>query len=134
MGKILALDFGTKRIGYAVSDEKHQIAFPRDIFPTVPYKRCLEKIRAVIKEENIFIIILGLPLDSEGEEGESALRVVGFGTKLARDTMIPVEYVDESGTTAEALSKIPLRKSRRLKGFADAIAAQLILRRYLERL
>lgn len=130
-GKVLALDFGTKRIGYAVSDVSQTMAFPRETLAAKPLPQFLETLRKIIQEERIVKIVIGLPLDSEQEEGEAAAAARKFGEMLARECMIPVAWVDESGSTDEALRKIPFRRDRRKKGFRDAIAAQIILERYL---
>lgn len=132
MAKLIALDFGTKRIGYAVSDEQNIVAFPRETLPATPQKKLFARLREIIKEERIAKIILGLPLDNEGEEGASAQKVKVFGEELARSFLLPVEYIDESNSSEQALAKIHLRKQRREKGFRDAIAAQIILQRYLD--
>ena len=130
--KILALDFGTKRIGCAVSDESATVAFPRGVFANTPGEEIFEKIRVMVREERITKIVIGIPLDQDNEETESSQRVRKFGSTLARSVMLPITYVDETSSTDEALAKIPFRKDRRAKGQRDAIAAQIILQRYLD--
>lgn len=131
--KLLALDIGTKRVGYAVSDVDQTMSFPRETLNIIPENKFIEKLKSVIKEEGICKIIIGLPLDIENEEGDSAKRIRKLGEKLTVDLALPVTFVDESGSTQEALSKIPFKRDRKVKGGADAIAAQIILERYLEK-
>lgn len=131
-GKILALDIGTKRVGYAVSDVDQTMVFPRETLNLIPQIKFIEKLACIIKEEGICKIVVGLPLDIENEESDFAKKIRKFGEKLAVDLAVPVFYVDETGSTQEALAKIPFRRDRRAKGAADAIAAQIILERYLE--
>lgn len=133
MGKILALDFGTKRIGYAVSDEEQKVAFPRETFSKMPRQKLIDKLRKIAKEENIRQIVIGLPLDENNEETPTAAKIKQLGATLARSLMLPIAYVDEFGSTNEALAKIPFRKDRRREqGQRDAVAAQVILQRYLD--
>lgn len=132
MRKILALDLGEKRVGYAVSDETRTLAFPRATLAKNPLGQFFTKLREIIQKEGISQILIGLPLDSENGEGKSASRIRVFGEKIGSTLMRPIVYIDEFGSTDEALSKIPFRKYRRQKGFSDAIAAQIILQRYLD--
>lgn len=132
MGRLLALDIGIKRVGYAVSDIDQTMAFPRSVINASPKETFFNEIKKIVSEEKIEKIIIGLPLDAENEEGESAKRIRIVGHSIAEATNLPIEYIDESGSTDEALSRIHLRKQRREKGFRDAIAAQIILERYLD--
>lgn len=131
MGKLLALDLGSKRVGYAVSDVDQTMAFPRESIPAVPTDAFFRAVQSITETEQIEKLIIGLPLDEENEEGEAAQKIRAIGTQLAEFVKRPVEFVDESGSTNEAMRRIPLRKHRREKGFRDAIAAQIILERYL---
>jgi len=132
MGKILALDIGSKRIGYAVSDESQQMAFPRESILVVSQNKIIERLRKIVKEEGISLIVIGVPLGEDNEETGGSLKIRKLGEKLARLFMLPISYVDEFGSTQEALSKIPFRADRRKKGGDDAIAALIILQRYIE--
>jgi len=131
-GKILALDIGKKRIGYAVSDFGHTMAFPRETLRAQPAKKFLKTLGEIVHEEKIEKMVLGLPLDEDNKETAETHAIKKLGATLEREFGIPVIYVDEFSSTKQALSKIPLRKHRREKGRDDAIAAQIILERYLE--
>lgn len=132
MGKILALDIGQKRVGYAVSDAEGKVAFPRETLRAKPAEKFLKALGEIVREEKIEKIVLGLPLDEENDETAETRAIKKLGEKLGREFGIPIAYVDEFASTKEALSKIPFRKHRREKGRDDAIAAQIILKRYLE--
>lgn len=134
MPKILALDFGAKRIGYAISDESQTVAFPRETLTAAPKQKLFEKLQKIINEEGIRKIVLGLPLNTENEPNSMAQKIIKFGQELSQNFTLPVEFIDETGSSNEALAKIPFRKKRREKGFKDAISAQIILQRYLEAL
>lgn len=131
MAKILALDYGTKRIGFAISDVDQTMAFPRGTLEKKPKEEFEKKLMGIVKEEGICKIILGVPLDSDNEETNSSKKIRNFGEKLAQTLALPVEFVDEHGTSAQALSNIPFRKDRKTGGEKDAIAAYLILLKYL---
>ena len=128
----MALDIGTKRIGYAVSDESQTMAFPRGFFVRTNFKQLEKKLRVLAAEEQILKIIIGIPLDEDNKDTDFGLLIRSLGQKIARNLLISVQFVDEYGTTREALSKIPFRKDRYKKGEDDAVAAYLILMRYLQ--
>lgn len=133
MGKILAIDCGSKRIGYAISDETQTVAFPRGIWQGSPQKSLFRTIGQFLKEENITLILIGTALSAENEETAQSQKSRAFGEKLFKEFQVPVTYIDEFGTSDEAFSKIPFRADRVKKtGNADAIAAQIILQRYLD--
>ena len=132
MRKILALDVGTKRVGYAVSDELQTVAFPRGSFLRNPTDAFHARLKTIVREEGVGTIVFGVPLGEDNEETPASQKIRACAEKIARLLMIPIEFVDEFGTTNEALSHIPLRKDRREKGQDDAVAAYLILVRYLE--
>lgn len=132
MSKILALDYGEKRIGYAVSDVTRTIAFPREALAAKPEEKFFAKLKEIVRVEGISKIIIGVPLDEDNEDTVTSRRAKKFGEAIARHLMLPIEFIDEFNSTKEALSKIPFRKDRRKKGVADAIAAQIILQRYLD--
>lgn len=131
--KILALDFGLKRVGYAVGDDESHMAFPRKTILYTSQKKLIEKLGEIARTENTAKIIIGIPLNDENKKTDAAQKIINFGKKLFRELLIAIEYVDEYGSTDEALSKIPFRQDRKKRmGYADAVAAQIILQRYLD--
>lgn len=131
-GKILALDVGEKRVGYAVSDVTQTVAFPRGFLVRKKDAELISQIQKIAKEDGAEKIVIGLPLSEDNLETPASESIRKFGEKLACEISIPIDYIDETFSTAEALKKIPFRKDRREKGFDDAIAAQVILERYLD--
>lgn len=133
MGKILAIDFGFKRVGYAVADEEQKVVFPREAIANTGEAGVIAALGKIVKEEGITKIVLGVPLDSDNAETSASKHIRTFGEKLAGVLGLPIFYVDEFGSSDEALSKIPFRKDRRDRktGQRDSIAAQIILERYL---
>lgn len=117
--KVLAVDYGSKRIGLAVSDEKGR-AMP---FGAIEAATAIDKIKLVCGKEEISIIVLGLPKSMSGEEGKQAEKVRGFGTQLQEAVDIPIEYIDERLTSKVAVQSVGRDR--------DIEAARLILESYL---
>ena len=130
--KILALDIGTKRVGVAVSDAEGSVAFPREALVWKNKAAFLKRVQAIVQEEKIGMIVLGLPLDENNEATEWSEKIQALGMKLSGLTELPVHFIDEFQTSREARTKIPFRRDRRKKGDDDSLAAQIILERYLE--
>lgn len=132
--KLLGLDIGQKRVGYAVCDKDEQIAFPRGMLLREPREQLVAALEKVVKEEGVGMLVCGIPLGEENEETPFAAEIRRFAEELSAVLKLPVVFVDEFQTTNEALGKIPFRRDRhREKGQRDAIAAQIILQRYLDR-
>ena len=136
MGKLLAVDYGTVRIGYAMSDEDQTMAFPRGALSSKPEKELFEMLRKVIFDEKVEKIIIGVPLGKENEPTPLSEKIKKWGGRLAQFCGVTTEYIDEFHSSDEALMKIPLKKDRKNKekGLRDAIAAQIILERYISRI
>ncbi len=137
MSRALGIDYGERRIGVAVSDPTGTIAQP---LPTIQRRRGKRppyaQIVSVADQYEVGIIVIGLPLDAEGDEGSAAAQVRGFGEALERRAGIPVTFWDERLTSVRArreLSRLDLPASaRREKARVDAVAAALILQAYLD--
>jgi putative holliday junction resolvase len=131
---VLGLDFGTRRIGAAVSDAGRTIAFPLEL-----HERCgpdgdALHYRKLVTENDIERIVVGLPLHTSGREGELARSARTFGDWLARLTDRPVFYFDERYTTVEAEHRLldaGLTRQKR-KALRDKLAAQIMLQSYLD--
>ncbi len=137
MSRALGIDYGERRIGVAVSDPTGTIAQP---LPTIQRRRGKRppyaQIVSLAERYDVGIIVIGLPLDAEGDEGSAATQVRGFGEALERRAGIPVTFWDERLTSVRArreLSRLDLPASaRREKARVDAVAAALILQAYLD--
>ncbi len=133
-GRILALDPGTVRIGVAICDKDRKISSPLEVWTRQgndPDKRWIKRI---VDKEDAVALIVGLPIRSQGEEGESARRARGFAHWAHLATGLPYQMVDESFTTRfaeSALWEMQLTHQNR-RARRDAIAAQMLLQGYLE--
>ena len=131
MGRVLAIDYGKRRIGLAISDSKKTVALPMktiDIRKTEP----ISEIKKIVNDYEIDEIVIGLPLLPDGEEGTRAKDVREFRKRLSEEIDLPISFVDERLTTIEATDRLREYKApRKNKDKIDAIAAQLILETYL---
>jgi putative holliday junction resolvase len=134
-GRILAIDFGLKRVGLAVSDA---LGLTAQGLPTLERGRRQDDLRFIRQlADDYFVerVLIGNPLSRSGEETAMSRRVALFAAKLRRRLSCPVELWDERLTSAEAgrvlrSSGISIEKRR---GAADRVAAVLLLQNYLDR-
>jgi putative Holliday junction resolvase len=136
MTRIAAFDYGERRIGVAVTDLTQTIASPLTTLVRRAGKRPpWVEIERIVREQEVAELVVGLPLDLRGEEGEWAAEVRLFGEQLARRTGLPVHWVDERMTSVRAEQAVRgsglRREQREQKERVDAAAAALILQSYL---
>jgi putative Holliday junction resolvase len=135
MGRILAVDFGTRRVGLAKSDETKTIAAG---LPTVTYQNeaeLIEKIAGLILELDIERIVVGQPTRLDGTPSQRSQAVEGFAARLAERVRLPVEFFDErfSSIIAQRTLQAQGKKPSRNKALVDELSALVILEGYLER-
>ncbi|HEV8448383.1 MAG TPA: Holliday junction resolvase RuvX [Gemmatimonadaceae bacterium] len=135
-GRLLAIDYGERRIGLAISDPSGTIASPagtiiRRVGKRPPVAEILRRAEAL--EARGFV--LGLPLDGDGEDTPRSREVRLIAEKIAERSGKPVELVDERYTTAVALRAVREMggSTRGRKGDVDALAAAVLLQRVLDR-
>jgi putative Holliday junction resolvase len=132
----VALDVGDRTIGVAASDELGITANPvRTIRRGASVKADLREVDALLAELEASEVVVGIPLDAEGEEGPQAAKVKDFSERLAKRLRIPVVYWDERFSTAEAeetLIEMGASRARRRK-VIDKMAAAVILESYMRR-
>ena len=133
--RIMAFDYGTKRVGIAVTDPLQLIATALD---TVHAKDVLDYVKTYLARESVVTFVVGMPRQVDGTESESAQHVRGFVRSLRRSFPgIPIETIDERVTSKMASASIAQsgmgRKKRQDKSLVDRIAAVLILQSYMER-
>ncbi len=133
-GRILAVDPGDRRIGLAISDPSGTIANPLRVVNHVSRLVDAATIALLAREEGVVCIVVGQPLDSEGQVGPKARKSQRLAEEIRRQTEIPVELWDESGSTQEAWSvrmALGAKLSQR-RGHLDELAATVILQSYLD--
>ena len=131
----MAIDYGERRIGFAVSDPTGTIASPAGFLIRRPGKRPpLAKLVARATELDARGFVLGLPLDEQGDETPRSREVREVGEELARRTGLPVRLVDERFTTAAARRAIREMggSTRGRRGDVDALAATILLQHALQ--
>jgi putative Holliday junction resolvase len=134
MPRTLGLDFGTRRVGAAVSDPRRMIATPLEVHERTDPAQDARHYQKLVAEHEVDRIVIGLPLHTGGREGTAASMARTWGDWLARATGLPVTYFDERYTTSQAedaLIGAGLRRSKR-KGLRDMLAAQILLQDYLD--
>lgn len=133
-GRILALDFGARKIGLAISDELGLTAQGLETYYRSNKRADLDHFRRVIKQYGVSELLMGLPLRMSGNEGMQAEKVHAFADDLRRKFKLPVHLFDERLTSVEAnrvLRETEMSIRRRAE-VVDQLAAVLILQAFLE--
>jgi putative Holliday junction resolvase len=134
MPRILGLDYGTRRVGAALSDPGRTIAFPVEVYVLSGEVRDARHYREIVDENEVERIVIGLPLHTSGREGPLAALARGFGDWLTATTGRPVVYFDERYSSVEAEQRLldaGLKREKR-KALRDQLAAQIVLQGYLD--
>ena len=135
-GRIIAVDWGEVRLGLALSDELQLLAYPLGTLVRRPGKRFpMPAFLAHLAASHPVGVIVGHPLDLEGQEGESAFAARELAEILALRTALPVELADERLTTARAHRAIRAQggSTRGRREDVDALAASILLQGFLDR-
>jgi len=132
--RILALDHGTKRIGVAVSEETRTIAQPLEYIPAEPFADFLVRLKELLVEKEIDLVLIGLPRNMDGSYGPAAQKVEAFVAVLKTAVTVPIETRDERLTSAQAnrvLIQARVRRDKRREK-VDKMAAAILLQSYLD--
>ena len=145
-GVILAIDYGRKRLGLALSDELGVTSRPFAIWTRINRRRDLARLRELVRQQAVRRIVIGLPLHLDGTQSEMSEEAKGFGGRAEKALGIPVEMMDERLTSWEAEQTLGANKSappsrrghkqraaRKRQTSSDDVAAAVILRDYLTR-
>ncbi len=132
MSRYLGVDFGTKRVGLAISDSLGMTARPLSV---VPRALAVDEVVVLVKEQDIGTIVVGLPTGLSGGEGMSATEARKLADELASATGVDIVLLDERFTSR--LAEVALLESgmkrRRRRETVDKVAAAIILQDYLDR-
>lgn len=132
--RYLGIDFGTKNIGLALSDEEGRMGFPHGSLSNTA--AALDALRELVHAENVETIVIGESRTLSGGENPLAREARAFGDRLAAATGLPVRYESEVFTSAQARrapAKEGKSRARKSRKPVDASAAALILTGYLSR-
>jgi len=133
LGRVIALDVGTKTIGVAMSDPTRLLASPVTTIRRKGVRRDAEVIVALMEEREVVHVVVGLPYELDGTEARSARLARQIGEAVAERTGLPVDYVDERYSSVDAerqLIEADVSRARR-KQIIDQAAAVVILESWL---
>lgn len=142
LGVILAIDYGQKRLGLALSDEYGVTSRPFATWTRTNRRRDLARLRDLVRKESVRCIVIGLPLHLDGTPSQMSEEAKGFAARVEKALGIRVEIMDERLTSWEAkMTKMKSSSRRALTDMGrsapkipiDDIAAAIILRDYLDR-
>jgi putative Holliday junction resolvase len=132
--RVLAIDYGTRRMGIAISDELRTIAQPLEYIPAEPFVAFLTRLRELLIEKNVDLIVVGMPRNMDGSYGPAAEKVRQFVATLSGELNMPVRTWDERLTSVQAnrlLIEGKVRREKR-KQKVDQMAAALLLQSFLD--
>lgn len=124
MSRILAIDYGEKRIGLAISDEEQTFSFELDIYSPTEF---FSKIADLVENRGVTKVIVGYPLNMSGKETKKTEEVKIFKEKLEQILPVKIEFIDERLSSKMAESLSGTHKN------IDALAAQIFLQSYLDK-
>ncbi|MGD0992995.1 MAG: Holliday junction resolvase RuvX [Gemmatimonadales bacterium] len=134
-GRVLALDWGTKRFGVALSDPTRLLAQPLTTLTRRPgHRPPVREILDLITRHEVVLVVVGLPLTPAGEEGDAAAEARALGEAVARRSGVPVTWWDERLSTAAALRSARAAgvRDRDSRERIDQLAATQILQHFLD--
>lgn len=132
--RILAIDYGSKRVGIALSDEMRMLATPQPFITAEPENLLMQGIQKIVQSQNVSEIVIGFPKNMDGTLGESAQRVKVFAEKLEKITSMKVKRLDERLTTVQASRQLREagHKAKDQREKIDSASAAILLQGYLD--
>jgi putative Holliday junction resolvase len=132
--RILAVDYGERNFGLAISDPERRLSLPLPAFKARSHKEFIHHVSELISSENVGLIVVGIPSTLKGGESKKTKEVMVFLEKLKERLPVPVECYDERLTTHAALKKMRQAdmKLKKHKDKVDSLAAAEILQSYLD--
>ena len=128
----MAIDYGRKRFGVAISDELGLTSHPLKTLPRTNRRDDLRRLRLLARENEVRQIVVGLPLRLDGSAGDMAAEVKSFATRITKELGLPVEMFDERLSSWEAgQTEVSSSRGEHHDVHRDEIAAAIILRDYL---
>lgn len=132
MARIVGLDYGSKRIGVAISDELGILATPRGVIVHTSLRGDLRAVASLVMENLAEKVVVGYPVGMSGASTHQTEQTKKFAAYLANEIGVPVELWDERLTTSMATDLVGTGRRARQVGQRDAVAAAFILQGYLD--
>ena len=134
-GCVLAIDYGRRRIGLALSDPLGLTARPLATLERTNRRNDLRRLREIVRQHDVRRIVVGHPLHLDGTAGDMAAETARFAARIEKQVGLPVELVDERLTSWEAEQVLAATKvaAGKRAGKLDQVAAAVILRDFLAR-
>lgn len=127
IGRIIGLDWGLRRCGVAVSDEKRDFVFARPQINVKTQSELIAKIKDLLHDDNFAGIVIGLPVRSDGSDSETTKNVRDFADVLAKETDLPIIFIDENLTSFSAQQDMGKTNVAQIKDQLDSLSAKVIL-------
>lgn len=133
-GRLLGLDYGTKRLGIAISDMEQRLAGSLEVHQRCGPQGDARRLKQIVAEQHVIGIVVGLPVHMSGDEGGKAREAREFGNWVAEVTERPVQFWDERFSTATAEARLMQAdlSPKKLKEKLDKVAAQVLLQAFLD--
>lgn len=128
--RLLGIDYGTKYVGLAISDEGGALAFSLTVLPNT--KKLVAEIARICKEKNIALVVIGESLDYSGKENPVQEKIKAFKKKIEEATRLPAHFEPEFWTSMQAC-KLGGSDSSTRAGHNDASAAAIILQSHIDK-
>jgi putative Holliday junction resolvase len=132
--RVLAIDHGTVRMGIAMSDELKIIAQPLEFIPAEPFSGFLDRLKRLLQEYEVELILLGMPRNMDGSYGEATMKVREFEAVLKNSITVPIKTWDERLTSVMAnrsLTQGRVKKKKKRQN-VDSMSAAILLQSYLD--
>lgn len=126
-GRIIGLDWGLRRCGVAISDERRDFVFVRPQISVKNSDELLQKVLNIIALDKVSGVVIGLPLHADGSDSDTTKLVRKFANLLSDNTELPIIFVEENLTSAMAQEEIGRKSITKIKQELDSVSAKIIL-------
>ena len=126
-GRILGLDWGLRRCGVAVSDEKRDFVFVRDQINIKEQSELISGVLNLVQDDKIVGIVIGLPLHADGTDSDTTKMVRQFADDLSKKTDLPIIFIEENLTSTMAEQEMTKKSRAKIKTELDSLSAKIIL-------
>jgi putative Holliday junction resolvase len=132
--RVLAIDYGSQRIGLALSDPTGTLARPLPFVAAASDVKLARELTGIVAQQEVHLILLGLPRNMDGSLGEAAAKVQAFAAVLGQATPVRIQLIDERLSTVQASRQLQEsgKNARQQRGRIDSEAAAVLLQGYLD--